>query len=44
VRFLGDLGIRMINRVAPAIDARVALLREPRPGTLFVNYHVVAEA
>ena len=41
---LGGLGIRMINRLAPAIDGRVALLREPRPGTLFVNYHVVAEA
>jgi hypothetical protein len=36
--------VRMINRLAPAIDRRVALLREPRPGTLFVNYHVVAEA
>ena len=40
----GRLGVRMINRLAPAIDRRAALLRETRPGTLFVNYHVVAEA
>jgi SAM-dependent methyltransferase len=41
---VGSLGVRVINRLAPAIDRRVALLREPRPGTLFVNYHVAAEA
>lgn len=44
VDFLGGLGVRAINRVAPAIDRHVVLLQEPRPGTLFVNYHVVAEA
>lgn len=31
------------NAVAEAIDARSALLREPGPGTLHANYHVVAE-
>jgi SAM-dependent methyltransferase len=44
VGFLGGLGVRAINRLAPAIDHHVVLLQEPRPGTLFVNYHVVAEA
>jgi len=33
-----------INRAAAAIDARSARLREPGPGTLHANYHVVAEA
>ena len=32
-----------VNRVAEAIDARVTSLREPIPGTIFANYHVVAE-
>jgi hypothetical protein len=34
---------RVVNSLAAAIDARVALLREPVPGSLFANYHVVAE-
>lgn len=34
--------IAALNRVAVALDARVALLREPVPGTLFANYHVTA--
>jgi SAM-dependent methyltransferase len=33
-----------INRAAAALDHRSPELREPRPGTLFANYHVVAEA
>jgi SAM-dependent methyltransferase len=33
-----------INRAAAAVDARSAELREPRPGALFANYHVVAQA
>jgi SAM-dependent methyltransferase len=33
-----------INRAAAALDARSPELREPRPGALFANYHVVAEA
>lgn len=31
------------NALAEAIDARSARLREPGPGTLHANYHVVAE-
>jgi SAM-dependent methyltransferase len=33
-----------LNRAARALDARWPELREPRPGALFANYHVVAEA
>lgn len=43
-RALGRPPIWLINRAAEAIDARAALLREPGPGTLFANYHVIAEA
>jgi len=32
-----------INTLAEAVDARAARLREPGPGTLFANFHVVAE-
>ena len=32
-----------LNRAARALDRRSATLREPRPGTLAANYHVVAE-
>ncbi len=32
-----------LNAVAEAIDGRAACLREPRPGTLFANFHAVAE-
>jgi SAM-dependent methyltransferase len=32
-----------INTAAAALDARSTLLREPGPGTLFANFHVVAE-
>jgi SAM-dependent methyltransferase len=35
--------IAALNRVAEAIDGRSPLLREPRPGTLHANYHVVAD-
>ena len=31
-----------INTLATAIDSRSARLREPGPGTLFANFHVVA--
>jgi SAM-dependent methyltransferase len=34
--------ISAINALAAALDRRVALLREPVPGTLFANLHVVA--
>jgi SAM-dependent methyltransferase len=33
-----------LNRAAAALDRRAPELREPRPGGLFANYHVVAEA
>lgn len=35
--------VAALNRTATAIDARSARLREPGPGTLHANYHVVAE-
>jgi SAM-dependent methyltransferase len=36
--------VTAINRVAEAVDARSKRLREPaQPGTLFANFHVVAE-
>ena len=35
--------VSALNRSAAAIDRRSALLREPRPGTIAANYHVVAE-
>ena len=31
-----------LNRSAHALDGRAAVLREPRPGTLCANYHVLA--
>ena len=40
---LGRGAVALINRVAEGIDRRSARLREPGPGTLFANYHVVAE-
>jgi SAM-dependent methyltransferase len=35
--------IAAINQLAEALDRRSSLLREPRPGTLHANYHVLAE-
>jgi SAM-dependent methyltransferase len=35
--------IAALNRAAAALDRRSRLLREPRPGSLIANYHVVAE-
>ena len=32
----------LLNRAAAALDARSELLREPRPGSLTANFHVVA--
>jgi SAM-dependent methyltransferase len=32
------------NHAAEALDRRAAFLREPRPGTLFANFHVTADA
>lgn len=35
--------VALVNGIAEAVDGRVASLREPQPGTIFANYHVVAE-
>ncbi len=35
--------VALLNRAARALDRRVALLRDERPGTIAANYHVVAE-
>lgn len=35
--------IAALNTAAELVDRRSATLREPRPGTLFANFHVVAE-
>jgi SAM-dependent methyltransferase len=34
----------LLNRAGAALDARVASLREPLPGSLIPNFHVVADA
>jgi SAM-dependent methyltransferase len=36
--------VAVINTVAGAVDRHSPYLREPGPGTLFANFHVVAEA
>jgi len=40
---LGRGLVSLVNRGARALDTRSSLLSEPRPGTLFANYHVVAQ-
>jgi hypothetical protein len=35
--------VAAINAAAEALDRRIPSLREPQPGTVFANYHVVAE-
>jgi SAM-dependent methyltransferase len=35
--------IAAVNATARSLDNRSAALRSPRPGTIFANYHVVAE-
>ena len=39
---VGRLLVAGINSGAAVIDRRSRLLREPRPGTIFANYHVIA--
>jgi hypothetical protein len=34
----------LLNRGGAALDRRVTSLREPLPGSLIPNYHVVADA
>lgn len=43
LRFAVGPLVAAINATAEAVDARVASLREPLPGTVFANYHVRAE-
>jgi SAM-dependent methyltransferase len=35
--------VAAVNAVSEALDRRIPSLSEPRPGTIFANYHVVAE-
>ena len=41
-RLLARGPVWLLNRTAAALDARFASLREPRPGSLTANFHVVA--
>jgi SAM-dependent methyltransferase len=43
VRPLGYPLVAAINAVSEAVDSRVTSLREPIPGSLTANFHVVAE-
>ncbi len=43
LRFARGAVVAAVNRAGRALDRHVSLLREPRPGTLTANYHVVAE-
>jgi hypothetical protein len=43
VRGLAKPLIAAINTAAGAVDGHSSRLREPGPGTLFANFHVVAE-
>jgi SAM-dependent methyltransferase len=43
LRAVRDPVVALLNRAARALDRRVALLRDERPGTIAANYHVVAE-
>lgn len=40
---LGRGIVRLLNRIGPLLDRSSSTLREPIPGSLFSNYHVVAE-
>lgn len=42
-QWAGRLAVRALNTAAAAIDRRSPLLREPVPGSLTTNFHVVAE-
>jgi SAM-dependent methyltransferase len=41
---LARLPVSLLNRTGRALDARVAMLRDPLPGSLFANFHVIADA
>jgi len=40
---LARLPVALLNRAGRTLDRRVAILREPVPGALFANFHVVAD-
>ena len=42
-RPLGGLVVRGLNRLGPLLDRTSPRLREPGPGSMFFNYHVLAE-
>jgi hypothetical protein len=42
LRPLRGPAIASLNRAAHALDGRSRILRDPRPGTLCANYHVLA--
>ena len=42
MRRAGGVAIGLLNRTCAALDARSANLREPVPGSLFLNFHVTA--
>ena len=43
VRPLAAPIVAVVNVTARAIDGALPSLREPLPGTIFANYHVVAQ-
>ena len=43
IRPVGGLVIRGLNRLGPALDRTSPRLRDPVPGSMFFNYHVLAE-
>jgi SAM-dependent methyltransferase len=42
LRGLRGAAVATVNRSAAAVDRRARALREPGPGTIFANYHVLA--
>jgi SAM-dependent methyltransferase len=40
---VGGVVVRGLNRLGPLLDRSSARLREPGPGSMFFNYHVLAE-
>ena len=43
VTLLGRGVVWLLNRIGPLLDRSSSLLRDPVPGSLFSNYHVLAE-
>lgn len=40
---LARASVLLLNTLGPAVDRLLPSLRQPRPGSLFLNYHVVAD-